>query len=235
MTFEKTVENSHKYLIKGMTLKPLLFQLRYFLLFSLILLSIAFGSAFTPMAKSITTNNGMEKSIMILKPTPTPVPSPGGNNSKKPSAAFIADLPVVKLDLDYISYRYHSWDIPDETSIGSGIWLEVDLTNQILYAYRDNQLISGFKVSTGTDGNETVTGVFKIYSKYPSIKMTGPGYDLPGVPYSMFFYKGFALHGTYWHHNFGTPMSHGCVNMYTPDAAWVYENAPVGTYVMVHY
>jgi len=54
------------------------------------------------------------------------------------------------------------------------------------------------------------------------------------VPYSMFFYKGYSLHGTYWHSNFGTPMSHGCINMVTSDAAWVYENAPIGTYVYVH-
>jgi lipoprotein-anchoring transpeptidase ErfK/SrfK len=65
--------------------------------------------------------------------------------------------------------------------------------------------------------------------------MTGPGYDLEGVPFSMFFYKGYAIHGTYWHNNFGTPMSHGCVNMNTDDAAWIYDNAPVGTYIMVHY
>jgi len=70
---------------------------------------------------------------------------------------------------------------------------------------------------------------------YPAYTMIGPGYHLPDVPYSMFFYKGYSLHGTYWHSNFGTPMSHGCVNMVTSDAAWVYENASIGTYVFVHY
>lgn len=49
--------------------------------------------------------------------------------------------------------------------------------------------------------------------------MTGPGYDLPNVPYTMYFYQGYGLHGTYWHNNFGTPMSHGCVNMPTPERA----------------
>jgi lipoprotein-anchoring transpeptidase ErfK/SrfK len=51
----------------------------------------------------------------------------------------------------------------------------------------------------------------------------------------MFFYKGYSIHGTYWHHNFGTEMSRGCVNMKTDEAAWIYENAPVGTYVFIHY
>ena len=64
--------------------------------------------------------------------------------------------------------------------------------------------------------------------------MTGPGYYLPGVPYTMYFYKGYALHGTYWHDNFGTPMSHGCVNLETNDAEWLYEFASVGTLVNVH-
>jgi lipoprotein-anchoring transpeptidase ErfK/SrfK len=51
----------------------------------------------------------------------------------------------------------------------------------------------------------------------------------------MYFYQGYALHGTYWHSNFGQPMSHGCVNMRTPDAEWLYQFAPVGTAVRVQY
>ena len=65
--------------------------------------------------------------------------------------------------------------------------------------------------------------------------MAGPGYYLPNVPYTMYFYQGYGLHGTYWHHNFGTPMSHGCVNLATPDAEWLYNWASVGTLVNVHY
>jgi lipoprotein-anchoring transpeptidase ErfK/SrfK len=55
------------------------------------------------------------------------------------------------------------------------------------------------------------------------------------VPYSMYFYQGYALHGTYWHSNFGQPMSHGCVNLRTADAEWLYQFAPVGTAVRVQY
>jgi lipoprotein-anchoring transpeptidase ErfK/SrfK len=64
--------------------------------------------------------------------------------------------------------------------------------------------------------------------------MSGPGYYLPDVPYVMYFYKDYGLHGTYWHHNFGTPMSHGCVNFPTVDAGWIFENSRVGTIVNVH-
>jgi lipoprotein-anchoring transpeptidase ErfK/SrfK len=51
----------------------------------------------------------------------------------------------------------------------------------------------------------------------------------------MYFYRGYGLHGTYWHNNFGTPMSHGCVNLSTPDARWLFSWAPVGTKVVSHY
>ena len=64
--------------------------------------------------------------------------------------------------------------------------------------------------------------------------MSGPGYFLPGVPFTMYFYKGYGLHGTYWHNNFGTPMSHGCVNLTIPDSEWLYGFASIGTLVNVH-
>jgi lipoprotein-anchoring transpeptidase ErfK/SrfK len=51
----------------------------------------------------------------------------------------------------------------------------------------------------------------------------------------MYFYEDYALHGAYWHNNFGTPMSHGCVNMNVADAGWIFDWAPVGTLVNVHY
>ena len=65
--------------------------------------------------------------------------------------------------------------------------------------------------------------------------MSGPDYYLPQVPYTMYFYKGYAIHGTYWHNNFGHPMSHGCVNMRTDDAAWLFNWASIGTPVVTHW
>jgi lipoprotein-anchoring transpeptidase ErfK/SrfK len=65
--------------------------------------------------------------------------------------------------------------------------------------------------------------------------MAGPGYYLPNVPYVMYFYEGYGLHGTYWHNNFGHPMSHGCVNFTIEDAGWLFDFASVGTVVNLHY
>jgi len=115
-----------------------------------------------------------------------------------------------------------------------GKWIEVNVTTQTLNAYEGNRLVLSTKVSTGLPRTPTVLGRFRIYTKLRSQTMSGPGYYLPNVPYVMYFYKGYALHGTYWHNNFGRPMSHGCVNLRTSDAEWLYRWAPLGTLVVVH-
>jgi lipoprotein-anchoring transpeptidase ErfK/SrfK len=113
-------------------------------------------------------------------------------------------------------------------------WIEIILSQQRLIAHEGNRIIMDTKVSTGKPRTPTVTGTFRIYAKYRYKDMRGPGYYLPRVPATMFFYRGYALHGTYWHNNFGHPMSHGCVNMRTSDAWIIFNWAPIGTKVVVH-
>jgi lipoprotein-anchoring transpeptidase ErfK/SrfK len=120
-------------------------------------------------------------------------------------------------------------------SNGGARWIDVNLSTQSVYAYEGDTVVNSFIVSTGTSATPTVTGKYKIWIKFKSTTMSGPGYYLPNVPYAMYFYKGYGLHGTYWHSNFGTPMSHGCVNLRTSDAEWLYYWAPEGTVVNVHY
>ena len=119
--------------------------------------------------------------------------------------------------------------------VSGDFWIDINLSQQMVYAYSGDTLLNSFVVSTGTWETPTVTGQYRVYVKYRYADMTGPGYHLPDVPYVMYFYQGYGLHGTYWHSNFGTPMSHGCVNLATPDAAWLYERSSVGTIVNVHY
>lgn len=110
----------------------------------------------------------------------------------------------------------------------------VDLTNQRLYAYDGNKLFLDTNVSTGKWGR-TPTGDFRIWVWMKATRMSGGNqalgtyYNLPNVPFTMFFANneiskaaGYSLHGTYWHNSFGQPMSHGCVNMYTPDAEKIF-------------
>jgi hypothetical protein len=111
--------------------------------------------------------------------------------------------------------------------------IEVDLTNQMLYAFQNDQVVMSFPVSTGKWG-KTPTGTFHIWVKLRYTRMVGGSgsdyYNLPNVPYVMFFYndqvgkgRGFSLHGAYWHNNFGHPMSHGCVNISPANAGKLYE------------
>ena len=117
----------------------------------------------------------------------------------------------------------------------SGRWIDVNLSTQRLTAYQGNTAVRSTLVSTGLARTPTPTGRYRIYVKYASTLMSGPGYYLPDVPYTMYFYRNYSLHGTYWHSNFGHPMSHGCVNLPTPEAQWLYNWASVGTLVNIHY
>lgn len=113
-------------------------------------------------------------------------------------------------------------------------WIEVDVANQRLTAWQGDVPVFQTTVSTGKPGWHTVPGTFAIYRKYEETRMRGPGYDTPDVPWTMYYYRGFAIHGAYWHNNFGTPVSHGCVNLRVPEAKALFAWAEVGTEVVVH-
>ena len=109
----------------------------------------------------------------------------------------------------------------------------VDLAKQTLYAYQGNTLFMQTLISSGK-WHPTPTGDYKIWIKLRSTRMSGGEgddyYNLPNVPYVMFFYNaevpksaGYSLHGAYWHNNFGHPMSHGCINMREVDVAKLYN------------
>ena len=117
----------------------------------------------------------------------------------------------------------------------SGRYIDINLSEQTLYAFESYNLVNQFLVSTGRTGYDTPTGEFHVYGKTELQKMSGPGYYLPNVPYISWFLGDYSIHGTYWHNNFGHTMSHGCVNASIPDAEWIYNWDEVGTPVYVHY
>jgi len=112
-------------------------------------------------------------------------------------------------------------------------WIEVDLSDQTLRAWNGNDLYLQTLVSTGLPWWPTPTGEFRIWIKLRATKMEGGEgryyYNLPNVPFVMYLtneevpkWKGYGLHGTYWHHDFGRPHSHGCVNLPTDIAEKLY-------------
>src|SRR5690606_6754821 len=102
-------------------------------------------------------------------------------------------------------------------------WIRVDLSEQLVIAYEGDKPIRAFVVSSGLPNTPTVTGTFRIRTKVKEQVMSGPGYYLPGVKWVQYFYADYGFHGTYWHNNFGQPMSHGCLNMTDSDAKWLFD------------
>jgi lipoprotein-anchoring transpeptidase ErfK/SrfK len=137
-------------------------------------------------------------------------------------------------------------DTDTQDSVVDNKRIEVDLATQHLYAYEDNNLVYSFVISSGK-WDRTPNGTFKIWTKILSQKMSGGSkelgtyYYLPNVPYIMFFYNekyekklGFSIHGTYWHNNFGVPMSHGCINMRTAEVKDLYSWANINTPIIIY-
>ena len=130
---------------------------------------------------------------------------------------------------------------------GPGRWqtgwneVVVSLGAQRLWAYEGEQMVLTTFVSTGTAETPEVAtpvGQFRVLVKLPMETMTGTvngqPYQVEDVPYVLYFTdEGHALHGTYWHNNFGTPMSHGCVNLPIDVAEWMFRWAPEGTAVTI--
>jgi lipoprotein-anchoring transpeptidase ErfK/SrfK len=170
----------------------------------------------TPTATSTITPTGTPTHSLTVSPSPSVTATPG---SALPTAPPFP--PTVTLA---------------PSSIRSNVrWIDVDLTHQTLTAYEGQTPVRTTFVSTGLPRTPTPVGRYHIWIKLRYDNMSGPGYYLRNVPYVMYFYGGYGLHGTYWHSNFGHPMSHGCVNLPTAEAEWLFNWADVGTLVNVHH
>jgi LysM repeat protein len=124
---------------------------------------------------------------------------------------------------------------PSQPAASSGRWIDINLSSQTLTAYEGSTPVFSTLVSTGL-AFPTPVGTYSILYHVRSQRMSGPGYDLPNVPWVMYFTnRGHAIHGAYWHNNFGQPMSHGCVNLPLGEAEWLYSFTPNGARVVVHY
>jgi lipoprotein-anchoring transpeptidase ErfK/SrfK len=151
------------------------------------------------------------------------------------TASNVEDVPEVAPPPTPVPPAPTAIPAPAETwEVDEARWIDVDLSDQTLTAYENGVSVRTTLVSSGLPGTPTPTGQFRIWIKFRSDDMEGPGYYIEDVPYVMYFYKGYGLHGVTWHGNFGHPMSHGCVNLPTKEAEWLFNWADVGTLVNVH-
>ncbi|MBI2103515.1 L,D-transpeptidase [Candidatus Woesebacteria bacterium] len=148
-------------------------------------------------------------------------------------------------DEKYAFYQGQNIEVPEAVvskdliqpvlgAVSDAKWIEVDLSEQKLRAWEGGSLFLETLISSGLPGTPTPKGEFRIWIKLRATKMEGGSgshyYYLPNVPYVMYFenekvagWRGYGLHGTYWHNDFGRPKSHGCVNLPTPMAQRLYE------------
>jgi len=116
-------------------------------------------------------------------------------------------------------------EVPEEEKL-----IVVEPETQLVTAFEGDKLVFSNRCSSGAKGTETPKGEFRTYHKGPSVHMTNQGdaleniYNLPGVPWCSFFTgAGHAFHGTYWHNDYGRPRSHGCVNLTSEQAKFIYR------------
>ncbi len=129
--------------------------------------------------------------------------------------------------------RFHLSNHHPGPRIGVGREIVIELGTQSAYAYEDGVLRKRALMASGKSATPTLLGDYNIWLKRRSQTMSGPGYSLDNVEWVMYFYLDYAMHGTWWHANFGTPTSHGCVNLTNEDAKWFFEFADIGTPVHV--
>ncbi len=132
-------------------------------------------------------------------------------------------------------------DTTTPPGVEGGKWINIDLHNQTLSAYEDNELVFAAVVATGSGALYSSPGTYRIYEKRELDNMQGSYaadrsdfYYFESVPWAMYYNHAQAIHGIYWPAVLGFKQSHGCVNMFPGDANWLFQWAELGDYVYVH-
>ena len=179
----------------------------------------------------------------MLAVEPAPI-TPSSDEFHKISMGTILSEPVTVDSVDWVEARFGN--VCGWVSTGfirpfarGGKWIEVDIATQTVIAWQDDIEIWRAPASTGKPGFRTPMGTFTISKKFPTRRtratVRDEHWDIPGVPWIMVFRSGgYYFHGVYWHDDFGTPVSHGCVTLSVPSAEWIYNWTPPGTPVWIH-
>jgi len=113
-------------------------------------------------------------------------------------------------------------------------WIEVNLSTQRLIAWEGGRSVYAVIIATGKPSTPTTPGMFAVQTKQPQIRMRGAGFDVPDVPFVLYYNGASAIHGAYWLNRFGRPVSHGTVYLAVNHAQWLYDWANIGTPVVIH-
>jgi len=153
-----------------------------------------------------------------LTPTPTATVTPSPTVTRTPTS-----IPSPTATAQPTSTPVPEWALMWGPLPTEDKWIEVDLTTQTIRAWEGTELVLTGPISSGRRGMATRVGRFHIQSKHRRQGMAGAGYYLPNVPHVQYFVGSIAMHGVYWTVDWGTPSSHGCVNLKPDDAAWLFD------------
>jgi lipoprotein-anchoring transpeptidase ErfK/SrfK len=208
-----------------------------------------------PIQADSPTSSAISKPTFTAMPTDTIIPSQTASPTPSPTATQTTSPTITETPLptETPTSVPTNTPLPTETpipeptqaiphpgdNIPSGIsddehWIDVDLSEQTLYAYSGEQFVNSFVISSGAPYTSTPLGQYTIYIKYRVKSMRGSDYYYPDVPYQMYFNMDYGIHTAYWHNDFGTPVSHGCINMREEDAGWLFDWSSVGTIISIH-
>ncbi len=183
-------------------------------------------AALSPQGETATAASLVAVAIATFTPSPAPARIDILLPTATPFPPTLLPTPVLPMATP-ISLAYQPTSADEK-------WIEVILSEQRVVAWEGAKAVMSFSASTGLSGTPTRVGQFRIYQKYLSTRMTGPDYNLPDVPHTMYYDGGYALHGAYWHNNFGQPMSRGCVNLSLENAeqlfTWAGPVIPQGSH-----
>lgn len=134
-----------------------------------------------------------------------------------------------------VSGSYLRQDVESTFTTKPSKMIDVDLTEQTVTLYDNDQLVRTIICSSGDEATPSLTGTYSVYAKAEKVDMEGEGYRAEDVPWVLMFNGDYTIHGNYWATTFGVPTSHGCVGLPVPEAEYLYNWAPIGTIVSIHY
>ena len=125
---------------------------------------------------------------------------------------------VARSDVRLAFHRHRPLDVPPGRP-----WVHIDLREQVLTAYEGDHWVLATLISSGRASKPTKPGVFRVQQKVAHTAMSRSKYYVDEVPFILYFNQSQAMHGAFWHDSFGTPVSHGCVNLSITDALWLFD------------
>jgi hypothetical protein len=175
---------------------------------------------------------GEERELLSLRGT-----TPRVTGKAQKHGRFVVEEELTKGDTTYVSgspgavqrdevrvarFNKRPSEVPAKAK-----WIHVDLSEQALVAYEGDKAVYATVISSGKEGYEPPTGLFEVQQKYISTTMNATDpidgfYEVEEVPWTLYYHGGYALHGAYWHTDFGKVRSHGCTNVAPVDARWLY-------------